>query len=52
MYLSKFSEVRVMGICHLVDGGVDVPHRVYEVILLDEHVIIDMKVTAILPKHP
>ena len=41
-----------MGIGHLVDGGVDVPHRFFEEILLNEHLIIDMKVTAILPKHP
>jgi len=44
--------VRVIEMCHLVDGCVDVPHRFFEEILLNEHLIIDMKVTAILPKHP
>ena len=42
-----------MGIGHLVDGGVDVPHRVFEEILLNEHMeVVDMEVTAMLSSHP
>ena len=52
MYLSKFSKVRVMETCHRVDGGVDGLPQYCEEIMLNEHMIVDMKVTAILPKHP
>jgi len=53
MYLSKFSKVRVMEICHHIDGGVDSPHRFVEEILLNEHMeVVDMEVTAMLSSHP
>ena len=39
--------------CHLVDGCVDVPHRFFEEILLNEHMeVVDMEVTAMLSSHP
>jgi len=50
--VSSMKQVRVMEIFHRVDGRVDVPHSFLEEIVLYEHKIIDMKVTAILPNPP
>ena len=42
-----------MEICHHIDGRVDIPHSVFEEILLNEHMeVVDMEVTAMLSSHP
>jgi len=47
----KCSEVRVTEICHPFDGCMDVPQRFFKEVLLYEHKVIDMEVTAIQPSH-